>query len=413
MSDIPFIKLLKNKNYFMYFISNMISPIGDNLFNIAVTWYMINKTNSIAPIGIVGGLSLTAKIFFGPFVGVLVDKASRKSLCITCDIVRAVLIGILMFFIFADYHMIFTYLTIFIVEFVDLFYRPSITSILSNIVDEDLIVGAFSLNGFMNYFTSFIGVSLGGIFSQYMNVYVVLLCNASTFIVSAIAVSFICLKEDLLKESSFNDETEGFFYGLKSSITYIKSKKFILKFMIVTFISNISYTIIYGLIPAIAKNVFNSPVIYSALQIGVAMGSSIGLFIIGNLHLKKVGKAYILSSFLSGGVILFFSFAKYNILAIILIFLFGFVDTATIPIFSYNQKQIDDKFRGRVISITNTFILSGSALMNYVIAIFSSKINLHAMYLLATVLLILSGMLGFLFTEIRMAKFKSADLIQS
>lgn len=390
----------------MYFISNMVSPIGDNLFNIAITWYMIKVTNSIAPIGIVGGLSLTAKIIFGPFVGVIIDKLSRKKICIISDIVRAVLIVLLMLVIFANWNIAFVYLIIFVVEFVDLFYRPSITSILSNIVGEDLIASAFSLNGFMNYFTAFVGVSLGGVFSQYMNVYVVLLFNAATFIISALAVSFITINTSLLEKSSKSVESRGIFASLRSSIFYIKSKKFIMQFILITFISNIAYTIIYGLIPALANEVFNSSIVYSLLQIGVALGSSIGLFIVGNMCLKKVGKAFIIACFLSASCISLFGFTKYPILAIVLITLFGFVDSATIPIFGYNQKEIEDEYRGRVISISNTLILSGSALINYFIAVFSSKINIQVMYLVAAILLIISGILGILLKEFRTAKFK-------
>lgn len=406
MKDVPFLKLLKDKNYLMYFISNMVSPIGDNLFNIAITWYMIKKTNSIAPIGIVGGLSLTAKIIFGPFVGVIIDKFSRKKVCIMSDVVRAVLIAALMFFIFADWNIVFVYLTIFIVEFVDLFYRPSVTSILTNIVDEDLIAGAFSLNGFMNYFTAFIGVSLGGVFSQYMNVYVVLVFNASTFIISAFSISLIRMKENLVGNSCEEVESKHILSSLKGGVTYIKSKKFILQFMIVTFISNIAYTVIYGLIPAVAKDVFNSSIIYSILQIGVTLGSSVGLFIIGNMKIKKVGKTSIWGSFLAAGFVILFTFTKYPILAIGFISLFGLVDSATIPIFGYNQKQIDDQYRGRVISITNTVILLGSALINYVIATFSSKLNIQVMYYMSAFLLILSGVFSIIFKEIRTAEFK-------
>lgn len=406
MKDVPFLKLLKNKNYLMYFISNMVSPIGDNLFNIAITWYMIKKTNSIAPIGIVGGLSLTAKIIFGPFVGVIIDKFSRKKVCIMSDIVRAVLIAALMFFIFADWNIVFVYLTIFTVEFVDLFYRPSVTSILRNIVDEDLIAGAFSLNGFMNYFTAFIGVSLGGVFSQYMNVYVVLVFNASTFIISAFCISLIRMKKDLVRDSCEESKSKNILSSLRGGLIYIRSKKFILQFMFVTFISNIAYTVIYGLIPAIARDVFNSSIIYSILQIGVTLGSSVGLFIIGNMKIKKVGKTSILGSFLAAGFIILFTFTKYPILAIGFISLFGLVDSATIPIFGYNQKQIDDQYRGRVISITNTVILLGSALINYVIATFSSSLNIQVMYYMSAFLLILSGVLGIIFKEIRTAEFK-------
>ena len=43
---------LKNKNYFLYFIAQIISKFGDVLFHIAVMWYLLDSRDSLVSVGI-------------------------------------------------------------------------------------------------------------------------------------------------------------------------------------------------------------------------------------------------------------------------------------------------------------------------------------------------------------------------
>ena len=62
---------------------------------LALLWFVYSITGSPLKTTIVGILQTVPPILFGPFIGVLVDRFSKKSILIVTDLIRALLIGVI------------------------------------------------------------------------------------------------------------------------------------------------------------------------------------------------------------------------------------------------------------------------------------------------------------------------------
>ncbi len=71
-------ELIQYKEYMKLLISDTISRFGDSIDYIAYGWVIYKLTGSILQQGTLFAVNAAPDIIFSPFVGVLVDRISKK-----------------------------------------------------------------------------------------------------------------------------------------------------------------------------------------------------------------------------------------------------------------------------------------------------------------------------------------------
>jgi len=132
------LQLLKQRNFFIFWLGEIISVVGDHISLIAFPWLVLQMTGSPMMMGLVlaaQGLPKAALMLFG---GVFVDRSSPRKVMLLADIVRFfVMLGLGLMIGAGTQTMPLIFLAAFIFGVADAFFYPATTSILPSLVKKD------------------------------------------------------------------------------------------------------------------------------------------------------------------------------------------------------------------------------------------------------------------------------------
>ena len=86
--------LLTRDFSFMWW-SQVLSQVAEGISKLALLWFVYAVTGSPLKTTVIGLLQTLPPILFGPFIGVIVDRFPKKTILITSDVARGLLIGLI------------------------------------------------------------------------------------------------------------------------------------------------------------------------------------------------------------------------------------------------------------------------------------------------------------------------------
>jgi len=155
-------ELLKNRNFVLYNLGQMISQYADRLLHIALVGIVASKFP--------GSDIRMAKIFFftllpafliSPLAGVYVDRLNKKYVLIASDLLRSLLTVILPLFILTGTSMIPLYAIVFLVFSAACFFLPAKMAIIPELVKHDKLLMANSIATALWIIAGVTGVTVG------------------------------------------------------------------------------------------------------------------------------------------------------------------------------------------------------------------------------------------------------------
>ena len=155
---------LEVPNYRRYFAGQVISLSGNWMQNVTTLWLVLSLTNSGFAVGITTALQFLPILLFGAYGGLLADRfAKRNLLFVTQSLMMLPAIG---FFVVTALHieapwMIF--LGVFLVGLVNCVDNPTRQSFVIEMVGEDRLVNAVSLNSVIIETARIIGPAFAGV----------------------------------------------------------------------------------------------------------------------------------------------------------------------------------------------------------------------------------------------------------
>jgi len=141
-----FREVLKNRNFFLLWLGQIISQLGDRLGQMALIAFVYLRAPGSA-IGIAKILSFTIIPVFliGPIAGVYVDRWDRRKTMYICDFLRAVLVFTIPFFLFYAKSLVPIYVIIFVTFSIGRFFVPAKLSIVPDLIEKKDLLLANSL----------------------------------------------------------------------------------------------------------------------------------------------------------------------------------------------------------------------------------------------------------------------------
>ena len=218
---------MKNKNFIIIVIGQIISLFGNAIQRFSMSLYLLEFTGSTAAFANILAISTIPYILFAPIAGKLSDSLNRKKIMVYLDLFCAFLIGGYAFILFKgnDNELIVT-LVMFILSICYTLYGPAVVSSIPQIVENDKLISANGIINQVGSIVNFVGPILAGLLYGILGIKVIVIINAVSFLLSAIMELFLDIpdafkidsekKEKLLSidfiKKSFSDMKESFIY---------------------------------------------------------------------------------------------------------------------------------------------------------------------------------------------------------
>ena len=181
---------LRQRNFGLLWSAGLISLAGDWMLRIALPIYVYQLTGSALATSTMLIAGMLPDLLFGSIAGVFVDRWDRKRTMVICNLLLA--IGLLPLLVVRSAEQIWLlYLVAFCESTIAQFFGPAENALLPQLVGEEHLVAANSLNSLNNNLARLIGPALGGIVAGLTGVVGVALLDAATFLLAAALIALI------------------------------------------------------------------------------------------------------------------------------------------------------------------------------------------------------------------------------
>ena len=258
---------MKNKNFIIIVIGQIISLFGNAIQRFSMSLYLLEFTGSTATFANILAISTIPYILFAPISGMLSDTVNRKKIMVYLDLFCSVLIGAYAFILFNGRdHELIVAVVMFMLSICYTLYGPAVTASIPQIVNEDKLTSA---NGIINQVSSivnFVGPILAGVLYGLVGIKLIVVINAISFLLSAIIELFLDIPDAVNSEDAKNKEerkvvSKDFlkksFVDMKNSFIYLKNEKKIVLGIIASYaLCNIFLVPILSIVAPYFINIF-------------------------------------------------------------------------------------------------------------------------------------------------------------
>ncbi len=341
----------RNRNFRRYFPGQVISMIGTWIQMVAQGWLVLEITGSAFDVGIVAAASTLPTLFLSLFGGVIVDRYPKRTILLWTQSAAMMLAFILGIFAVSGTVTIWIIIALsFLLGCVNALNVPALQAFLSEIVEREDLASAIAMNSAIYNVSRVIGPAIAGFLISATGTGVAFLINGVSFF--AVILSLLSMK-DLSEKGTAKipiHPLQSIREGLKYSWEHPLIRTIVL-FIAVISIFAWSYV---TMLPVIAKRTFGMDASGLGYLYGVSgLGSVLGTVVV-SIYSRKIDRLV----FIAGGNILFalaligFTFTTALPAALSFLFIAGFGLVAAVSTMSATiQSTVDDRFRGRVMSL--------------------------------------------------------------
>ncbi|MGC8773923.1 MAG: MFS transporter [Chlorobaculum sp.] len=340
-----------SRNFRLYFVGQIVSMIGTWIEIVAQGWLVFDMTGSAFWVGVAAAASTIPTLLLSLFGGMLVDRYPRKAVLLWSQVLL-----MLLSFIFGAAVLLgmatlsFILVLAFLIGSVSAVATPAIQAFISEIVERKHLPVAVALNSSIFNASRVIGPVLAGFMITWIGTGGAYIANGVSFIAVIAALLAIRIPNPEARTVSAEHPIQS----IRDGILYAWTHPLIRT--IVLFVAAVS---IFGwsfmsMLPVVAKREFGIGAdgmgyLYSAFGLGSLFGTVV----------VSVSSGRVRSSLMViGGVLTFalgllaFTFATWLPLALFCLFISGLgMLSAFATMTGTVQRLVEDRFRGRVMSI--------------------------------------------------------------
>lgn len=368
--------LFRNMNFRLLFYGNLVSSIGNVLYNFAISWFILELTGSALQAGTYLATGGLIGILLTPFAGVIADRIDRVKIVYLTDFIRGGAVMIAGMIVGLDLSvgstMSVLYATTIVLSINGTLFQPAVTSLQADILTSDEYQSANASMSLIRSFEGIVGVLLGGVLYSLIGVRWVFVINGISFVLSGVSELFIhhpfVAKARLSWRSGLHDLSEGF--------RYLFAFKGLLSLMIAILLINFAFVPMFAnVMPYMFNQILKTgPFDFSVVQISISLGMLLSAVVISN-RTKTLSPRHSIYLGLSGMISIYFTvtiaiylminqpydYSLFWLLMIGCMFVFGIINIiVNTPISTAFMKTIAPEFRGRSNATIN--VLSQAAI---------------------------------------------------
>ena len=417
---------LWNRDFTLLWQGQLVSQTGQRAFGLAMLFFIKETTGSASLMGLMMMLSTLPGVLLGPLGGTFADNFSRKKIMVFGDLINGLFLlslGLLMWFVFyARGQMASTYppteFTLFAFTYIEpyanaamigwlfvvaaagaiifAFFTPACTAAVPDIVPDNKLDAANSLNQFAIFISLFIGQGLGGLLYTVTGASALFLINAFTYFFASGTESLIRIPQVIPEQHKKGSVAfKAYIQDTKEGLYYVWNQKgmrilFLVAALLYLFISPMAL-----LLPFYVEDYLKLDAAwYGYLLMSLGVGSVIGYLVAGAITTRgRTQSNLTIGSLLAASISLgFLGIIQVPSVVMVVIFMVGltagiFMVKATTIL----QMAAASDIRGRVFGLLGT-LTSGLAPLGMgiggVIADLANK-NIPVIYAVCGVLVLL------------------------
>jgi MFS family permease len=279
--------LFFQRDFGLIWWSQLISQIGDGVTKLALLWFVYAVTGSPLQTMVIGILQTLPPIFLGPFIGVFIDRFSKKGILIGTNLIRAIMIGFIPCLVSHETFTVeYLYVLVFCNAVATSFFGPALYASIPFIVEKSALTAANALLQTTMSLGVIFGPLLSGLGIALLNTQEVLCINVLTFIGSTVLLSFVAIPEAIspvryIKRKRF---LTSYFQDLKDGFHFTFFRQPIISLLILTAgLYSFVVSAFHTLLPVFGRHMLNlGPMEVGYLTSGVGVG-----FFLASLCLVK------------------------------------------------------------------------------------------------------------------------------
>ena len=184
------IALLRQRNYALLWSSQLISQIGTWALFAALPFFVFQITGSVLATGIMFIVEVIPPLVLGSVAGVFVDRWDRRWTMIGANIAQALLLLLLVAVQSAEQIWI-VYVVAFLGSVANQFFGPANNALLPQLVSEEDLVTANSLDALGENIARILGPAVGGVLLASLGLGAVALIDVGSYLIGAALIYLI------------------------------------------------------------------------------------------------------------------------------------------------------------------------------------------------------------------------------
>ncbi len=365
------------------FWARLVSSIGDKFYTIALAWYVLSldgETDDRIHLGLLMAVNLIPVILFGPVIGTFTDRWNKKTCMIVSDLTRALLVGLLTFFMWSgQLSMPLLYILSFLQALCVPLFDTSVQSSLSLLTNQEHTPQAVSLNASVNQVSAVLGALLGSILIHKTGIAGAFLFNACSYIVSAVFISRIgtSLRASVTPKSVLKE--------FKSGLNYLASNRPVYTLLSLFGLLNLFVAPLLLLLPILVKDdLHKNAASLALLEAALAAGSLAMSVYLSYKPVRKYIYPFLFASALLLGIHvallgIFPGIGSGMIFLTVVGLMLALTNTIAMSLF---QAEVPQEIKGRFFAVLYTIVFAVMPLSYSIVGFVSSAVSTYQLLII-------------------------------
>lgn len=299
-------RLIKQKDFFLLILGKLVSLLGSNIQQFALSLYVLDLTGSATIFASMLSISIIPRFLLSPIAGVFGDWFDRKRTIVLLDLLNTLIIGIYAaIFIFNNgLTLSMIYILVILLEITEIFFGSAMAAVIPSMVDKEELMDANSFKSFVVNIGQLIAPLIGAALYGAFGLKIVLIINSISFLLSAISEMFIKIPKKHKKPEKIDIKT--FKTDLMEGVKIIKNNKLISTMISLGTIINFTVAPLFsvGLIYIIKEIMKSTDFQFGLFQMALSLSMIVAPVLSVYLKKVKVGKLCYTSFLIIGLLIL-------------------------------------------------------------------------------------------------------------
>ncbi len=338
--------------------------MGNQAVIIAIMFWIKHATNSASLMGLILMVSDIPAILLGPFAGTFADRYSRRRIIILCDTLNGIAVLALAGMLYWQPNATkLILIAIFVVSAVSsvigAFFRPAISAAIPDLVPNDKLAAANSMNQTSLQLSTFVGQGAGGVLYRVLGAPLLILIDGITYLFSALSESFITIPQHIPEKPKNRREIwRNMKDDLKMGFRYVWRNLGLRHLFVMAGIINFFFSPFMVLLPFYVEDQLHTTTDwFGYILAAVGLGSLVGFAIAGAIKIsgRVRSRLLIAAIILLGLVFAVMGVWQSPIEAVATMFFMGILSGfINISIMTILQITTPSTIRGRVFGFLNT-----------------------------------------------------------